>query len=128
MPFDLDATTHRFDERDDGLVQTVVADDEDDADQIRLIREHLAHEAERFAAGDLGDPASIHGTDMPGLAALEAGAAAGDVDVAYEPTAGGGRITYTSDDPALVGALHDWSSAQVTDHGDHAEHADDPDH
>lgn len=128
MPFDLDATTHRFDDRDDGLVQTVVADDEDDADQVRLIREHLAHEAERFAAGDLGDPAAIHGADMPGLAALEAGAAAGDVEVAYESTRGGARLTYTADDPALVTALHEWSAAQVTDHGDHAEHTDDPDH
>jgi hypothetical protein len=128
MPFDLDATTHHFDDRGDGLVQTVVADDGDDADQVRLIREHLAHEAERFAAGDLGDPASIHGADMPGLADLAAGAAAGDVVVDYEPTAGGARITYTADDRALVGALHEWSAAQVSDHGDHAEHADDPDH
>lgn len=126
MPFDLDATTHRFEDREDGLVQTVVADDPDDAEQVGLIREHLVHEAERFALGDLGDPASIHGDDMPGLAELAARAE--DVEVRYADADAGGRITYTTDDPALVTALHEWSAAQVSDHGDHAEHAGDPEH
>lgn len=120
MPFDLDATTHRFEPRDDGLVQTVVADDPGDADQVALVRRHLADEAERFAAGDFGDPASIHGEEMPGLAELVAGAA--EVDVVYADVPDGARITYTSDDLALVGALHRWGEAQVSDHGDHAEH------
>lgn len=123
MPFDLEATTHRFAPTDDGLVQTVVADDPDDADQVALVREHLAHEAERFVAGDFADPAAIHGDDMPGLAALEEGAA--DIDVTYADTPAGGRITYTTDDAHLVTALHDWGAAQVSDHGDHAEHGED---
>ena len=29
----------------------------------------------------------------------------------------GARIAYTSDDPALVGALHRWGDARVGDHG-----------
>ncbi|HET6950980.1 MAG TPA: hypothetical protein VFI47_11425 [Acidimicrobiales bacterium] len=120
MPFDLEATTHRFDPMDDGLVQTVVVDDPGDTDQLALVREHLADEAERFTAGDFGDPATIHGTDMPGLAELEAGG--GAIDVAYEDVPDGARITYTTTDPALVEALHDWGEAQVMDHGDHAEH------
>ena len=126
MPFDLDATTHRFEDRPDGLLQTVVADDPDDEAQIALIRDHLAHEAERFGRGDLGDPASIHGDDMPGLAELAAGAAS--IEVRYADAEAGGRITYTTDDPALVAALHRWGAAQVTDHGDHAEHVGDPEH
>lgn len=126
MPFDLDATTHRFEDRDDGLVQTVVADDADDDEQVALVRSHLEDEAERFAAGDLDDPAAIHGEDMPGLADLIAGAA--DIDITYVDVAAGGRITYTSDDPALVAALHRWGAAQVADHGGHAEHAGDADH
>lgn len=28
----------------------------------------------------------------------------------------GGRITFSSTDPALVGALHDWFAAQTSDH------------
>jgi hypothetical protein len=122
MPFDLDATTHRFESRDDGLVQTVVADDATDGDQVALVRGHLADEAGRFAAGDFGDPAAIHGDDMPGLAALAAGAAR--VDVAYADVPGGARITFSTGDPDLVDALHRWGEAQVGDHGDHAEHVE----
>lgn len=121
MPFDLDATTHRFDRQADGLVETVTADDPEDAEQIELIREHLDQEAERFAAGDYADPGSIHGEDMPGLAELEAGA--DDVTVAYEPTPEGGRVTYVTRDAALVDALHRWGKAQTTDHGSHAENS-----
>jgi hypothetical protein len=121
MPFELDATTHRFEPVDNGLVQTVVADDSGDADQITLIREHLSSEAQRFTAGDYADPASIHGEDMPGLAELEEGAK--DIAVTFEPTADGGRITYTTTDNALVDALHQWADAQVSDHGSHAEGA-----
>jgi hypothetical protein len=120
MPFDLDATTHRFESTDNGLVQTVTANDSDDSTQAALIREHLTHEAERFADGDFGDPASIHGHDMPGLAELEAGAS--DIDVAVEYVPSGARMTYTTDDPDLVAALHRWGEAQVLDHGEHAEH------
>jgi hypothetical protein len=102
-------------------VQTVVADDRRDAEQVALVQEHLAQEAARFRAGDYGDPAAIHGDDMPGLAQLEAGAAA--IAIAYEPTDAGGRITYATDDPVLVDALHRWAEAQATDHGSHAEPA-----
>jgi len=122
MPFDLEATTHRFEPTDDGLVQTVVADDPSDATNVALVREHLAAEAERFAAGDYADPAVIHGDGMPGLAELEAGA--DRIEVAYVETAAGGRITYTTGDAALVDALHDWAEAQVMDHGAHAEAGD----
>ena len=66
MPFDLESTTHVFENTDDGGVQQVVAD-EGAADQVELIREHLRTEAGRFAAGDFHDPEMIHGPDMPGL-------------------------------------------------------------
>jgi hypothetical protein len=119
MPFDLDATTHRFDPTGTGLVQTVVADDPDDAAEIALVREHLRHESERFRGGDYSDPAAIHGEDMPGLSELEAGAARIVVNYTDEPAGGG--IKYTTADAALVTALHDWAAAQTTDHGDHAD-------
>lgn len=71
MPFDLDATTHVFAPTDEGGVQTVIADDAADLDQVALIREHLQAEMAAFQVGDFGDPASIHGHEMPGLAVLE---------------------------------------------------------
>jgi hypothetical protein len=120
MPFDLDATTHRFEPTGTGLVQTVVADDPADGEQVALVREHLAAEADAFRRGDFGDPAAIHGEDMPGLAALEG--AAGEVDVALDDLPDGARLTFTAGTPELVDALHLWAEAQVMDHGDHAEH------
>lgn len=123
MPFDLDATTHRFEPLDDGLLQTVVADDPADGDQVALVREHLVDEADRFAEGDFDDPASIHGDEMPGLEELRSGFE--HIDVTYAEVPDGATITYTTAEADLVAALHDWAEAQVTDHGDHAEHVDD---
>jgi hypothetical protein len=120
MPFDLDRTTHRFVKSDTGGVQTVVADDPTDTDQINLVRHHLRSEADRFSRGDFTDPTRIHGDDMPGLQTLRA--SAGRIAISYENTVDGGRITYTTPESALVSALHAWFDAQVDDHGNHAEH------
>jgi hypothetical protein len=122
MPFDLEATTHRFEPTETGLVQTVTADDPRDREQIALIREHLEEEAGRFAQGDFGDPATIHGHDMPGLAELRDGAA--NIDIQFETRDDGARLIYATDDPDLIEALHRWGEAQVSDHGEHAEHAE----
>lgn len=119
MPFDLEATTHRFEPTDTGLVQTVVADDPADGEQVALVRDHLAAEADAFRQGDFGDPAAIHGDDMPGLAELEA--AAGEVEIALDEVPDGARLTFTADSPDLVDALHRWAEAQVMDHGAHAD-------
>jgi hypothetical protein len=120
MPFDLERTTHVFDDRPDGGIQTVIADDPTDSGQISLIRSHLRDEADKFALGDFTDPASIHGESMPGLAHLRDGAER--IQVHYQDLPEGARITYTTSDPTLVQALHTWFKAQTADHGRHAEH------
>src|SRR4028119_144000 len=56
MPFDLDKTTHTFEQSADGGVQTVTATRADDQEQILLIREHLQKEATAFSRGDFSDP------------------------------------------------------------------------
>lgn len=119
MPFDLDATTHTFTNTSDGGLQVVVADDPVDADQIALIRGHLAEERDNFARGDFDDPAAIHGRDMDGVAELRAGYS--DITVEYAERPDGAQLTYTSDDPELVDAIHAWFDRQVMDHGAHAE-------
>lgn len=119
MPFDLDRTTHRFTETATGGVQTVVADDPAETPQIKLIRDHLAEEAAGFREGDYGDPASIHGGDMPGLRELEEGHSR--IDIRYTDLPAGAQITYATTDASLITALHSWFDAQVTDHGSHAE-------
>jgi hypothetical protein len=119
MPFDLDATTHTFTDTDDGGIQTVTADDPADVDQIQLVRDHLREERDKFARGHFEDPAAIHGHDMDGVAELAAGYR--DITVTYTDLPDGGRLTYTTDRPALVDAVHAWFARQVTDHGAHAE-------
>jgi hypothetical protein len=122
MPFDLKATTHTFDPTETGGVQTVVADDPTDNEQIALIRSHLQEEVKRFRKGDFGDPQSIHGHDMPGVRTLAANA--GALEIAYRDLDDGGEIDYASADVTIVTALHDWFAAQLRDHGAHAQTGD----
>jgi hypothetical protein len=119
MPFDLDRTTHVFKPLDDGGIQTVVADDPSDRAQVELVREHLRKEARAFSRGDFGDPARIHGDEMPGLEKLRS--SYHDIEVTYSVIPTGGRIRYEAAVPAVVEALHRWFQAQLTDHGEHAE-------
>jgi len=118
MPFDLEATTHVFKPTKAGGVQTVVADDPTDNEQVALVRSHLRQEVERFGVGDFGDPATVHGEDMPGLAVLEANFDA--LETTYRDRPDGGEITYRSNNPVVVAALHDWFEAQLSDHGSDA--------
>ena len=120
MPFDQRRTLHVFRDLPDGGVQRVVAKNARDARQIGLVRAHLREEARRFAHGDFGDPAAIHGMAMPGLAELERGYE--NVHVTYADVPRGGSIRYASADPRLVAALHRWFAAQGADHGAHAMH------
>lgn len=118
MQFDLDATTHIFDKTPNGVIERIVADDPQDATQIRLVREHLTKEEARFEGGDFSSPAAIHGDDMPGLQELSAGAS--EIDMEYTEIPTGAELTFTTTDPALVRALSAWADAQVFDHGEHA--------
>jgi hypothetical protein len=119
MPFDLEHTTHEFLTTDSGGVQTVTVDPDGDADtEVPLIRDHLEAEAAAFREGDFSDPMAIHGGDMPGVAILRDGAAS--IDVTYEEVDGGAMVTYTTSDPLLVAAVHDFFDAQLQDHGAHA--------
>lgn len=120
MPFSLEETTHVFTPDGDGGVQSVVADDPEDRDQVGLIRGHLRKEAKAFRAGDFDDPAHIHGDDMPGLATLRERYES--LEVEYSDLDEGAQIRYRGDDREVVKALHLWFEAQVSDHGAHAKH------
>ena len=119
MPFELARTTHVFAKRPDGGVQTVVADDPRESEQVVLVRAHLREEAEKFRRGDVDDPARVHGMEMPGLAEIRRGARR--IEILYADVPAGGRIRYRTEDAVLVAALHRWFDAQVSDHGAHAE-------
>ncbi|HTK16326.1 MAG TPA: aspartate carbamoyltransferase [Acidimicrobiia bacterium] len=114
MPFDLNRTTHTFTQTAQGGVEKVVVNEPSDTRDRDRIRAHLRTEAENFRQGNYSDPAKIHGMDMPGVNALEEGAAR--VKVVYAPTSGGAQITYTSTEAALISALHAWFDRQAADH------------
>jgi hypothetical protein len=118
MPFDLHATTHTFIKTEDGGLQRVEADDPFDETQIALVRGHLHEEQRKFQRGDYDDPARIHGMDMPGLAALEAGY--DRITVTYDDRPRGAELRYRTNDADLISAVHEWFDRQVVDHGDHA--------
>lgn len=120
MPFSLEVTLHQFQDTLTGGIQKVLANDEMDQKNIILIREHLQKEAKLFAKGLFNDPSYLHGEEMAGLATLKEAGADGRLDVQYQDIASGGQITYNSEDPSVIIALHLWFQAQVVDHGDHA--------
>ena len=116
MPFSLKATTHVFTKTAEGGTQRVIAKSPADAQQVKLVREHLHDIQAEFLKGDFSGPSHIHGIEMPGLAALKA-AKPGEVAIAYKPVVGGAELTYRTNNAKLVVALHQWFEAQLSDHG-----------
>lgn len=127
MAFSMQATTHVFTKANDGGVQQVVAKNPQDADQIRLIRQHLQQIATQFAKGDFSGPEYIHGMAMPGLAEIRK-AKPGEIAIAYQDVPAGGQVHYSTSNQTLIGALHTWFDAQLADHGADAMAGHDPAH
>ena len=118
MPFDLSKTMHIFRMTDSGGVQSVVAKDANDKDQIGLIRQHLQHEATAFERGDYADPTSLHGTSMPGVSELASHHQ--EINVSYSELPLGAAITFETQDRHLVTSVHRWFGAQLSEHGSDA--------
>lgn len=116
MPFDLGKTVHVFRMTEDGGTQKVVLrGDARDPEQVRLIQQHLAMEAEQFRQGNFADPAHLHGAGMPGLRELQAGAPR--MQITYRPLPDGAEIRLRTDDIRLITAVHRWFGAQLSEHG-----------
>lgn len=119
MPFDLEQTTHIFSKTDKGGLQQVIVKDPANAEQIRLIRQHLSKIATEFTKRDFSNPAKIHGDDMPGLATLRK-TTPDQMKADYKELPNGAEINYTSDDQNVINAIHQWFDAQLSDHARHA--------
>jgi len=115
MPFDISKTVHIFKMTEFGGTQQVIVKDPGSTDQISFIQQHLRHEAERFQHGDYSDPAKLHGTHMPGLKELQAGAS--DIKVSYTILPAGAELTFETTDLRLLTAIHRWFGAQLSEHG-----------
>lgn len=118
MPFRLDRTTHVFSKTRTGGIESVVAKTAADQAQIPLIRQHLRKEQRLFSRGDFRDPMATHGMHMPGIDMMRRNAAS--ITIAYQDTARGGQLRYTTVEPRLQDALHQWFDAQLMDHGSDA--------
>jgi hypothetical protein len=100
----------RFQDTPSGGVESVLAVDRGNAGEVQRIRSRLATEAERFSNDELPRVAKLNGRALPALTEL-----AGKWDrvlVTYTNVPGGARIAYTSGDPAVVAAIHDWFAAR----------------
>ena len=119
MPFDLEQTIHVFSKTEQGGVQQVIVKDPANSQQIKLIREHLTKIAHEFQQGDFSNPAKIHGNSMSGLDELRK-AKSGQINIVYKELSDGAEITYSSELPVLINAIHQWFDAQLSDHARHA--------
>lgn len=119
MPFDLKQTQHIFNKTETGGLQQVIVRNPSNTQQIELIRQHLSKISQEFSHGDFSNPAKIHGQDMPGLAELRK-AEPEQLHVNYKELENGAEITYSSEQPGLVDAIHRWFDAQLSDHGSDA--------
>jgi hypothetical protein len=115
MPFEMDKTVHVFEMTSTGGVQQVIIRNETDEDQLAMIRQHLAHEAQLFQNGNFGDPEKLHGENMPGLDALREGAS--EIRIFYSPIPLGAEIHFETNDIHLITAIHRWFGAQLSEHG-----------
>ena len=115
MPFNLERTLHIFEKTKSGGVQQVIVKNPSDIGQIKLIRKHLSMISKEFAQRDFSDPASIHGSNMPGLAELEK-SRPGQLIIRYKELPDGAQIAYSSTNPKLIDAIHRWFDAQLADH------------
>jgi hypothetical protein len=114
IPFEMGRTQHVFKMTETGGVQQVIVRNEGDKDQVQLIQQHLQQEADKFQNGDYSDPAALHGSDMPGLKELQAGARL--IKITYMPLANGGEINFWTNDFRMMVALHRWFGAQLSEH------------
>ncbi len=119
MPFDLELTTHVFSKSVNGGIQKVIVKDLANIKQIKLIREHLTKISHEFKQGDFSNPEKIHGNTMPGLKELRM-AKPTEINIVYKDLPNGAEITYSTDTPILITAIHQWFDAQLNDHARHA--------
>ena len=115
MAHNVAKTVHIFKMTETGGVQRVIVRDRNDVDQVKLVQQHLREEADRFRQGNYSDPATLHGSNMPGLKELENGAKR--VKVSYAALPDGAEIKFETRDAHLLTAIHRWFGAQLSEHG-----------
>ncbi len=106
--FDLARTIQTFSLVGNGGVLDIVSTDGDPG-QIASIRSHLRERGQAFARGDVPTPASLPQGSLLSIAELRAGATR--VAVVFGELPAGGRLNFTTQDPALLPVLSFWLAA-----------------
>jgi hypothetical protein len=114
MGFSQTETTHHFFLTKDGGVIQVEANDPKDTKNRDLIRTHLSHIAEAFAAGDFSDPMAVHDRYPDGVPVMEQ--LKGDIRYNFEQSPTGGRVVIHTTNSQALEAIHQFLRFQITDH------------
>ena len=114
MGFSQTETAHHFIlTRDGGFIQVEVKDPADTANRER-IRQHLAHIAQMFTAGDFDTPMLVHARTPPGASAMSRLKA--EIVYAFEETELGGRVRINAKSAEALAAVHEFLRFQIEDH------------
>jgi hypothetical protein len=114
MGFSQTETEHHFTlTRDGGVIQVETRAAADAANRER-VRQHLAHVARMFAAGDFDTPMLVHARTPPGAERMSRLKA--DITYAFEETARGGRIRIRARTPEALAAVREFLRFQIEDH------------
>ena len=114
MGFSQTQTTHHFFLKKDGGVIQVETNDPKDTQNRDLIRTHLAHIAQAFAAGDFSDPLAVHDKVPDGVPVMQR--LKGDIRYTFEQTPQGGRVVISTANPQALDAIHQFLRFQVSEH------------
>ena len=114
MGFSQTETTHHFILNADGGVIQVEVNDANDAQNRAAIRQHLAHVALMFAAGDFDTPMLVHGRVPPGVPVMRR--LKSEINYVYEETERGARVRITTKNAEALAAVRDFLRFQITDH------------
>ena len=114
MGFSQTETTHHFLLKADGGVIQVEANDPKDTRNRDLIRMHLTHISQAFAAGDFSDPLAVHDKVPDGVPVMQR--LKGDIHYTFEETPQGGRVLIKATNLQALDAIHEFLRFQVREH------------
>jgi hypothetical protein len=114
MGFSHEKTTHHFELNYEGGVIDARTNDVKDTESRDQIRSHFRHIAQMFADSNYNAPMLVHGTSVPGTAAMTR--LKDQLHWALAETPRGARLTVTADNEPALDAVHEFLRFQIEDH------------
>jgi hypothetical protein len=114
MGFSHENTVHHFRLYGDGGAIEAEAKEANDTRSRDEIREHFAHIAHMFAAGNFRAAMLIHDEVPPGVMTMKR--LKNDIIYTFEKSDRGGRVRIVTTNPEALKAIHDFLRYQIKDH------------